>query len=246
MADMKNDDVGKNFRNVSINPQSEITRAIYEKYNPVIADAISRRFPEQSTLSCLELGGGAGALVKEVKKLLPGKNLVFTNVDRSEELLKADAYSEHKILQAIEDIDPHVIGKFDVILVRYVLNYNNPDNQKRIIGKIKELLKPSGIFILHHVGAGDSKHKSLLNKLFSTDVVSKKLLRSQPYWTTWQEQLNCLHEASLTTTVLTQYNIPIGSLYKERYELTNTEEEKLHTFLGKYDFYEYVISESVL
>jgi SAM-dependent methyltransferase len=239
-------DVGKNFASVSTNPQSEVAKTIYEKRNSLIAKTIIENFPGKKIIDCLELGGGAGALVKDLKNILKDTSLRFTNIDRSEELISKDEYSDNKFVTPIEDIDVSKLGRFDVILIRYVLNYNDLDTQKRIVEQAKKLLTPGGIFILHHVGAKDSEHKDLLNRLFTTDIVSTKLIRSQPYWLTWKEVENILVDKGLEIRVLAQYQLPIGSLYKERYDLTDAEEEKLHDFLGKYDFYEYVISKNTL
>ena len=38
---MPKDDVGENFAKISTSPQSEITRKIYEEYNPVIAEVLA-------------------------------------------------------------------------------------------------------------------------------------------------------------------------------------------------------------
>jgi SAM-dependent methyltransferase len=207
---MKNSDVGENFAKVSANPQSEITKSIYEAHNSTISNAIIRKFQGQETLVCAELGGGAGALVKEIKKLLASKKVIFTNIDYSSELLEKDVYSDHKIVSRIEDVDPIKVGKFDVVLIRYVLNYNNLETQVKIIEKAKNLLKPSGIFILHHVGARDNKHKDLLNNLFSTEAVSKKLIRGQPNWLTWEETISLLLSAGLKDKVIDRYENSLG------------------------------------
>jgi SAM-dependent methyltransferase len=173
---------------------------------------------------------------------IPDCKFTFTNLDQSEELLDQDVISQSKILGKIQDFNS---GKqFDLILLRYVLHYNGLSSQRVILEKINKLLKDDGLFILHHCGSVNKEHQQKLNALFGSDVVSSKLARRDSYWSTWDEVETLLKEAGFNTNTLEHYTIPVGDLYKQRYDLNDQEEAKLHEFLGSQDFVDYVIASS--
>lgn len=162
-------------------------------------------------------------------------------------MLKEDIYSQNKINARLESINESKLKeKFDVIIMRYVLNYNSFDVQFDILNKVKNVLKKEGIFFLHHCGSVNKEHRDKLNKLFSTEIVSKKLVRINPYWSTWKEMLLLLKKAGFESKILEHYQIPVGDLYKKRNGLNDAEEKGLHDYLGKYDFIDYTIFENII
>ncbi|MEN9625983.1 MAG: Methyltransferase domain [archaeon] len=240
---MDNSEIGNNWTKITSNPLGNIVKGVYKDHNQIIAGAIRSHFNNKQIVAA-DFGGGSGSLIKDLKRLINEKELNFTNIDKDKSLLDEDSVSIKKIVAHLENVQ--LKDRFDLIIMRYVLHYNSFNIQDKIIHKARSLLKKEGLFILHHCGSVDHTHKQKLNKLFSTPVISEKLVRKNPYWSTWSEISTLLKNNKFKIKVLEQYKIPIGDLYKQRYDLTDEEDKKLHDYLGSYDFIDYVISGNTL
>lgn len=239
-------DLGPNYDSVIRSPKGKIIEEVYKNHTKTVINSINKKFPNKNKIICADFGGGNGTYIKELKENIK-KELIFTNIDKNQELLDKDIHSNKKRLINLEDINESEFNeKFDLIIMRYVLNYNPLEIQDKIIRKVKNLLKNGGIFILHHCGTIDIRHKEMFNAVFSTNIVSQKMIRSNPYWATWKEVQDLLINNGFKVKIIEKYDVPIGDLYKERNKLTEDEDKKLHTFLGKYDFIDYIIAECKL
>ena len=90
---------------------------------------------------------------------------------------------------------------------------------------------------------GDYKeeNRGRLEHIFS-DVVSKKLKRNGGHCSTWEEVEAILEANNLDVHTLERYQLSIRDLFKNRYDLTENQDKKLHDLLGVYDFIDYIIS----
>lgn len=235
-------EVGQNFIVFTQEPPSATFEEIYKNHNGILVDSIARKFPHGSRITCLEAGGGSGALLQDLNTQLDGRELIATNIDLSSELLDADIFSVKKIQGRIEDMVSS--QAYDLIIMRYVLNYNGIENQLAILKKVYSLLKDDGLFLLHHCGSANEKHRIKWNAVFASDVISEKLVRTDSYWSTWADVKKMLREVGFKTAEREQYTVPLGDLYKRRYDLSDSEESHLHEFLGEYDYIDFVISEN--
>jgi SAM-dependent methyltransferase len=135
------------------------------------------------------------------------------------------------------------LGKdaFDIGLMRYVLNYNTKTDQLKILKNIHKSLKSSGTLINWWCGVSNTEHQKKFQILFGKKDLSRALYRPNSYWTTWNENKEMFEQAGFQIKIIKEYTLPIKHLYKVRYKLTATENEKILTFLGEYAFISYVI-----
>src|SRR3989338_11715622 len=234
-------ELGKNFASANSYPKSESAYKIYKEHTNAIVKAIDYWFPIKRYIECLEMGGANGALISDLTTFYRNKGieLVFTNVDQDSSLLAKDSISQCKIVSRLEDLS--LKRRYDVVLMRYVLQYNDSKTQGEIIGKVCDALKDDGIFVLHHCGASNEEHRGRLEHIFS-DVVSKKLKRNGGHCSTWEEVEAILEANNLDVHTLERYQLSIRDLFKNRYDLTENQDKKLHDLLGVYDFIDYIIS----
>src|SRR4051812_21935484 len=120
-------EMGENFKaaaDSSINPNIQL---LYKTYNSLIAEEIKNQLKDKSFLEILDIGGGPGLFSKDICSLLDKRGIAtkVTNIDKSDDLLNQDVSSQEKIKIDILDATPEILGRqFDVILMRYVLQYN--------------------------------------------------------------------------------------------------------------------------
>lgn len=187
-----------------------------------------------------DFGGGIGSLTDIIKNDHGKKfNISCTCLDTHDELLKQNKSADSKI--CIDIRKPLGKEKFDVGLMRYVLNYNKKSDQLRILKNIHKALKSSGVFINLWCGVSNTEHQKKFQDLFGTKKICEVMYRPGSYWTTWEENKKLFEDAGFTLKIAKEYKIPIKHLYKVRYKLTDADNEQILKFLGKYAFIHYVI-----
>ena len=214
---------------------------VYEKNLPFVSrlfiDNIRNR---TGSIEVADFGGGIGSLTDKIKKDHSKKIKIFcTCLDSHDKLLKLNKSADSKV--CIDIRKPLGNEKYDIGLMRYVLNYNNKSDQLKILKNIHKALKSNGVFINWWCGVSNPEHQKKFQDLFGTKKINELLYRPSSYWTTWNENKELFEKAGFNIKVAKVYQIPIRYLYKVRYKLTDTENEKILKFLGKYKFINYVI-----
>lgn len=222
-------------------PTNEELFDVYEKNLPLVSKLfIASVKNREGNIEVADFGGGIGSLTDKIKNDYGKKiDISFTCVDSHEELLKQNKSADFKILADLKK--PLERDKFDIGLMRYVLNYNKKNDQLKILKNIHKSLKSSGTFINWWCGVSDNEHQAKFQDLFGTKKINEIMYRPGSYWTTWEENKKLFDDAGFTVKIAKEYKIAIKDLYKVRYKLTNADNEQILKFLGKHMFIKYVI-----
>lgn len=94
--------------------------------------------------NCLEIGPGAGSILKWMKNIVGSKGIV-TGVDKNTEHVKHLKKQSIVIVEGLVQ-DIKFENKFDLIHTRYVLIHNS--NGYGLISKLVKLLNPSGVLVI--------------------------------------------------------------------------------------------------
>jgi 2-polyprenyl-3-methyl-5-hydroxy-6-metoxy-1,4-benzoquinol methylase len=227
-------EVGEGFPRASKVADGWCLKAVYKDHTRTLAEMINKVYYR----NIVDLGGGCGALVADLKGM--GISGRFTNVEADRELLAMDDSSNLKVCSRIEELPNG--PRYDIALMRHVLNYNSLNTQKIIVRKVHNILNQDGLFVLQHCCPVDKEHQRRLKLMTTTPIVSEKLIRADPYWSTWEEVRAILKDSGFETKVAETFEVGVGELFQQRYNLTKEEEARFHELLGEYSSIRYVIS----
>ena len=185
-----------------------------------------------------DFGGGTGEVTEFLKKVLKTK-IRCTCFDVNNDLLDKNNSADIKININLTELQEK--EKFDVGIMRFVLNYNTKESQIKILQNVHTALKKEGIFLNWWCGTSEEGHQKRFNTLFSTKKVNGKLFRPNSYWTTWKENEQLFEKAGFKLEVVRKFDLPVHHLYQIRYELSDQENKKILTFLDNFNFISYVI-----
>jgi len=114
----------------------------------------------QKLVRCADFGGGQGHLSKGVKDYLEHAGF-------KAEVLVADANEKYLNLANESGLDTRLcnledcnFSNLDLIIMRAVLHYNIPVNQRRILENIFKSLKPGG-YLVHQNSSGNKENCEL-------------------------------------------------------------------------------------
>ncbi len=122
---------------------------VYRESAGLISEIIKSNLIERKSYTLLDLGSASGELVENIIKLLPDFSFKITAVDVSKAALDQNKVSAVKITADLTNI-PIESDKFDISIMRYVLQWNPLDDQEKIIKEVLRLT--NGIAIIQHVG----------------------------------------------------------------------------------------------
>lgn len=150
--------------------ESETTKQMYKETPSFFADEIIRRISLNKKYSIADLGSSSGEMMNNLIELLHEYQLETIAVDIDASSLKKNL-ADKKIVSSVENLP---FGSVDIIIMRYVLQWNNFERQKKII---KEIIRVINNFaLIEHIGA-DIYEPDLwrmnMDKIMSGSVISK-------------------------------------------------------------------------
>ena len=194
--------------------------------------------PSDQPYSILDMGAFRGELLSGITEKLRGEYEFQTiGVDINEEALKKNLSSQTKILSSLDKL-PLEDHSVDVALMRYVLQWNNPERQKAIISELARVVKRIGI--IQHVGCDNDDPKGWREKmddLFDGKEIPK-MKRGEHYFSSRDEVEQWMKEQDINFQRLQDRRINDGAdVYRERYNLTEIENGEMLKILGDKNFF---------
>ncbi len=237
-------DMGKHFVDMTKNAESGVMYEVYKSRVPKIVSLIKKVERYDRILKIVDLGGGCGSLIQEIKKLYPKVRAKFLNVDVTADLLEQDTISDEKIHCNLKYFSGN--NEFDIALMRLVLQFNSLETQELLIENAKRSIKDpgfnSGFFILQTVTATDELQQERLNTIFRSQTLIPPLYRPGSYLSTWEQLLPLFERQGLSVRVEEQYGFPIGDFFAQRYELTQSQYKLFQQILGDRGDFQFTIS----
>lgn len=214
--------------------ESRATELFYGESAELFADIISR-YLSPGEYSLVDLGGHKGELLTDVLGRLPDYSFHSTIIDRVGGL--DSGVNAEKIVTDITHVLPIESRSVDVVLLRYVLAWNNLNSQKTILKEVNRITKR--IAIIQHQGADSHNPQVLKNaqmRLFSGEI--PELNRSTDFlWTDPRSLELFMAESGIKFSVIQDRRIDgLSTLFIEKYGLTGVKAETVRRILQDCDY----------
>ncbi len=217
---------------------SQTTEKIYSEsaqyFSKIIRKKLGKKTDKIYTLA--DMGSFKGELLKDILANLPEYNFKTIGVDLLEKNLKENKITENKIVADLSRL-PISDKNIDVAIVRYVLQWNNKEKQKKILKEISRTIK--GFAIIQHAGAdnenSDAWRGNIDNLLDGKEV--KKIKRMGHYFSSREEIEEWMKESSIKFERLSERKVSsVSNVFIERWGLNEEEARKTREILGDKDY----------
>lgn len=234
---MKKINLGNKWRAAMNSTKNSELNNIYHKKMPQFSRLFDTECKRQKehVLEVADFGGANGELMDYIKRhIKTTKTLKINCFDATPDLLKENISADKKSLIDLRNIK--IKNKFDIAIMRYVLDFNILKDQQKIINNIYKSLKKSGAFLNWWCGVENYEHQRKFNRVFNTNKISDKMIRPDTYWPTWEQTSKMFYKSGFKLKKIHKFKYPFRNLYKFRYELTDEENKNLLKYLDKYNY----------
>lgn len=208
----------------------------------LFTDKIESNFKGKDNLTILDLGGGDGTLISLVGKQLEKKfKLDLFNMDLNEDSLKICQKNNPNIKIIKQNIlTPSEPNFADVVLCRFVMQYQSKEEQIKIIENAHSLLKKGGLFFVlwptHpnqgyinemesevvHIITGKDKQEAKLSRYFASEHEMIKNMEKERFKVIFSSGLN-----------IKQYYSVSG--WSDRFNLSQDQEKSLTKLFNSFE-----------
>lgn len=216
--------------------ESKPVQELYNETQKLFSDEIRKRLLPNREYAIADIGSFKGELLKQVCDKLSEYRLKGVAVDINQNVL-GDNIFEARIVGKAEQL-PFEDESVDVEIMRYVLQWNYPENQKNILKEISRTIKEFAL--IEHVGAENEEPdewRRRNDKLFDGSSVSR-LKRGEHFFSSRNEIEQWMNEEGITFERIAERIIENGSeVYVERFDIDRAEMDKIKNILGDKDFF---------
>lgn len=215
------------------------TKELYGESAYFISHIIQKLLPPfgntENRYEFADLGSFKGELLGNILAELPAHHFHTTAVDINESALKEN-HADQKIIAALDRL-PIKNGSQDVVLARYVLVWNEPEQQKKILKEIARITK--GVAVVQHAGA-DSENsdqwRARLNDLLDGQEIPK-LKREGHFFSSREEVEKWLEEDNIHFERLAERKIDnFSDVFIERFDLNENDRKIMKNILNEKDY----------
>lgn len=218
---------------------SNTVKEIYGKSAALFADIIKNNLPPTSAetpQTLIDIGASKGELLSNIVKLLPEYSFDVIATETNEAALNENNTTKNKIVADAESM-PIADGSIDIVLMRYVLQFNQLEAQERIIKEISRMVR--GIGIIQHGGSDDSAEeewRSRVEQIFHSDELPQ-LKRDGMFYSSSAEIENIMQKNKLNFEKVQSNKIGgLSEAFIERYSLNAEQSQYLKNLLGDKDY----------
>lgn len=215
-----------------------LLKASQETYNETItifSNEIKKRLPNDKSYNIADLGSFKGELLQQIINILPNYKFETIAVDINENALK-DNQAETKIIADLKKL-PFEDKSVDVEIIRYVLQWNYWENQKKILQEVARTTK--SFALIEHAGADSQEpdeYRKRIGSLFSGEEILK-LKRGENFFSSRKEIEDWLKDEGIVFERIGEKIINnLSEVYTERFGLSTDEDIKMKELLGDKDF----------
>lgn len=218
--------------------KTETNKKMYAETADYFANEIKARLPKtEGEYTLLDIGSHQGELMQDILSKLPDYKFKTIAIDISEDSLSGNNISDRRIIANAEELplDDEIA---DVVIVRYLLQWNDAERQKKILQEIARVTK--GFALVEHVGSDivDTENWRTKMGILLEGHVIPKLKRGEHFFSSRDEVENWMNGLGIKFERLRERIIQNGSdVYIERFNLTQEEAEKARIILGDKDFF---------
>ncbi len=210
---------------------------IYGESAGLFSNIIKSRLPDTGkTYTLLDIGSSRGELLSDILDLLPEYRFDITVTDTNPNAIAENCINGKKIVTDAESL-PFEDKSIDLVIMRYVLQFNLFENQKRIIDEISRVVK--GFAIIQHGGADDfnpEAWREVVGKIFIDDELPQ-IKRDGMFFSSSNEIENYMDSKNVKyERVLSKKIWGLSQAFIERYSLSGEQASYLRDKLGDKDF----------
>lgn len=215
--------------------KSETVKELYGESAQTFAEIIKSRILKDRKYTFADFGSHKGDLQKNILSLLPEYNFHTIGVD-IEKNLKDNDVADDKVVAKLTDL-PFGEGSIDFAIARYILVWNNPENQQKILKEIARTVKDFAI--VQHAGAdieNSDEWREKLDDLFDgAEVPSCK--RTGHYFSSREEVERWMNEAGINFERFDERRVEaVSNVFIERTPLNEADAEATRKILGDKDY----------
>ena len=230
--------IGHYFEKVlDIAPSDQELYDIYEREFPHLYRVVDNfiKDSDHKRVEIADFGGGNGAVIEHLKENSKfSDRFNVTCIDSNQELLDDNTTADTKILSDLTEYFAENL--FDIVIMRYVLQFNSMNEQFKILKNIHRSLKNDGIFLNWHLSVENEDHKKRFLTLLASDEINPKLNRPNSYWDTMEDIFSLKVEAGFETEIVDFYSSVLHTTLKLKHELSDEEDKEVQEFLGEYNY----------
>lgn len=216
---------------------SETNKEMYAETAQFFADEIRKRLPvREQPYIIADIGSYKGELLVNILKLLPDYHFETVAVDVNKHAL-SDNSAGQKIIADSEKL-PFVNNSVDLIIIRYLLAWNNAAKQKRILEQIAQSVNKFAL--VEHAGADINETEKWREKMddLLNGIEVPKMKRSGHFFSSRDEIETWLNQSGISFERLKDRVVQNGAdVYIERYGLNKNEAEKTKEILGDKNYF---------
>lgn len=212
---------------------------MYGETADFFANEIRKRLPvKDGEYTIADVGSFQGELLADLLAKLPEYRFKAIAIDINEAALQNNTTTDNKVVAHAEAL-PLEDKSVDVAIIRYVLQWNNAEKQKKILSELARVVR--SFALLEHVGSDviDSDiWREKTEELFTGEKVSK-MKRGEHFFSSKDEVERWMLEAGIDFQCIKNRKIDNGAdVYIERYALTPGEAEQTRSILGDKNYFQ--------
>lgn len=208
---------------------------IYGETAVLIADLVARNIPDRAGPYVLaDIGSYKGELMGEILRRLPRHPFVTVAVDINPEALEENIAQRRIVADVAETLLED--NAIDIAICRYVLQWNPPEKQQRILRELNRITRHA--VILQHFGCDDDdrEHRARIDHVLSGEHLPQ-LLRKDYYLSTAREIEGWMRKQGLAFERRPQVAVQdVSDSFIDRYDLVGQEARLLKSLLGRHDY----------
>ncbi len=184
------------------------------------------------TIEIADIGGGNGILAKAILNEL-GEEYPHLTIDLLDIDDRKFPNGEKRIRYITHDARQPLEKKYDALIARSMLHYNTPSEQKRIIEEMTKGTRPNGLITIVQPTPPSRTDKREINGLYNLLCTMKG--SNKKYWLTLPEITRIVEESGLQIREVKSLeggSYTIDGFYRERYNLSDGDVEKVRTYLA--------------
>jgi hypothetical protein len=215
--------------------KSETVKKLYSESAQTFAEIIKAQILKDKKYIFADFGSHKGDLQKNILSLLPGYNFHTIGVD-VEKNLKDNDVADNKVVSKLTDL-PFGEGAIDFAIARYILVWNSPENQQKILKEITRTVRD--FVILQHAGAdieNSSEWRLRLDDLFDGEEVPS-CKRTGHYFSSRDEVEQWMKETGINFERINERKVEaVSNVFIERTPLNEMDAETTRKILGDKDY----------
>lgn len=217
------------------NIKSKTTAKVYEQSANFFADTIRQKINPDKQYDLADFGCFKGELLDNILRLLPEYHFHTYGIDLEPNLIGNKSAQEKVAADLV--CTPLRDKSMDIVLMRYVLQWNNAQKQEKILQEIARVTR--GFAIIQHLGA-DNKNsdawRKKIDELLGGQKIAK-LHRVGHLFLSNEEIEELMNKHAIRFERIQNRKIDrLFNVFRERYNLIDKESNLAKQILGNKDY----------